>query len=193
MRITGGAWRGRRLDAVPGSQVRPSTDRLREALFCILGDEVAGADVADLCCGTGALGLEALSRGAGRVDFVDLAPACLNTVRENLRHCGADPGTWRLHRGDAVRWLGRRLAAPGQPLLVLADPPYGGPVAGALFRLLQDAPVDRILVAAIEHASDPDPAAAAPAGWRRDVRSYGRSTLTLLRPPPVSAPEVDHA
>jgi 16S rRNA (guanine966-N2)-methyltransferase len=193
MRVTGGDWRGRRLDAVPGSRVRPSTDRLREALFSIIGDAVVGAVVADLCCGSGTLGIEALSRRAGRVDFVDLAPTCLATVQQNLQRCGAEPDRWRLHRGDAVRWLRRHLARTGPPVLVLADPPYGGPVAGALFDLLLGAAPARILVAAIEHAPGAGPQATTTVGWDLQERAYGRSNLTLLRPPVAGAPEVEHA
>jgi len=112
MRITGGVWRGRRLLAVPKSEVRPTTDMVREALFSILGDLLADAAVADLCCGSGALGLEALSRGAASVDFVDLAPTSLATARENLQRCGAEAGRWRLHRAASPRRSSRRLRPP---------------------------------------------------------------------------------
>ena len=105
MRITGGTWRGRRIDSVPGGATRPTTDRVREALFNIVRAEIHGADVVDCCCGSGALGLEALSRGARTVEFVDIAPAALKTVRANLDRCGADPQRWTLRRADAVRRL----------------------------------------------------------------------------------------
>lgn len=195
MRITGGAWRGRRLLAVPKSEVRPTTDMVREALFSILGDLLVDAAVADLCCGSGALGLEALSRGAASVDFVDLAPASLATARENLRRCGAVAGRWRLHRADAARWLQRRLQAGGPPLLVLADPPYGGPLAEALLGQVAAAAPGSLLAATIEHPREqqlaPEPPADSP--WRLESRSYGRTTLTMLRPRRAPATEADHA
>ncbi len=193
MRITGGRWRGHRLAAVPGSAVRPTTDRVRVSLFNILRDAVPGAAVADLCCGSGALGLEALSRGAVHVDFVDLAPDSLSTARENLRRCGAEDGSWRLHRADAVRWLRRRLDEAGAPLLVLADPPYEGPVATQLAAVLAVAEPARLALAVLEHAPGLAWPVGPASGWRRESRSYGRSTLTLLRPPPADARKDDHA
>lgn len=195
MRVTGGSLRGRRLQAVPGTAVRPTTDRLREAVFAMLGDSLPRAAVADLCCGSGTLGIEALSRGAAHVDFVDLAPACLQTVRRNLLHCGLAEERWRLHRADAVRWLRRRLAAGGPPLIVLADPPYGGPVAPVLAELLAAAGPTRLAAAVLEH--EPPPAWRPPAGHlepgRLETRTYGRSAVTLFRPAPRAALEDDHA
>ena len=182
MRIIGGTWRGRRLDAVGGEQVRPTTDRVRESLFNLLASEVAGATVVDLCCGSGALGLEALSRGAGHVDFVDLAPRSLATVRANLEHCQAAPETWDLHRADAARWLSKRLAAGGAPLLILADPPYGGQAAAALETAVLAGPPPAVLVAALERLADAVEITAAPEVWLLDVRTYGRTALTLIRP-----------
>ena len=182
MRIIGGAWRGRRLDAVRGDQVRPTTDRVRESLFNLLAGEVTGAAVVDLCCGSGALGLEALSRGAARVDFVDLAPQSLATVRANLERCEATPETWALHRADAARWLIKRLEAGGVPLLILADPPYGGQAAMALERAILAGPPSAVLVAVLERPADAREIAAAPELWLLDVRTYGRTALTLIRP-----------
>lgn len=194
MRVTGGQWRGRRLLAVPGRTVRPTTDRVRESIFAILGPAVRAAAVVDLCCGSGALGVEALSRGALNVEFVDIAQACLRVTRENLQRCGAEPARWRLHRAEAVRWLDRRLAAEGPPLLVLADPPYGGPVAASLAALLAGAMPARLAMAVLEHPAGliwPIPEAAADL-WRLETRSYGRTQLSLLRPRPAVAEEDGH-
>ena len=182
MRIIGGAWRGRRLDAVRGDQVRPTTDRVRESLFNLLADQVAGAAVVDLCCGSGALGLEALSRGAAHVDFVDLAPRSLATVRDNLERCEAEPETWALHRADAARWLVKRLTAGGVPLLILADPPYGGKTAVALEHAVLAGPPLAVLVAVLERPADAMAIDAAPEIWLLDVRTYGNTALTLIRP-----------
>ena len=89
MRVCGGRWKGRQLRSLRGTVLRPSTERVKEAIFSILGSRVVGATVADLCCGAGGLGIEALSRGAGFVYFIDLAPAALRLVRANLARCGA--------------------------------------------------------------------------------------------------------
>lgn len=180
MRVIAGRWRGRRLHTLPGLAVRPTADRVREALFSILGGAVTGAEVADLCCGSGALGIEALSRGAARVVFVDSAPASLHAVRENLARLGAQAGATRCVGADAVAWLGHRLTLPG-PLVVLADPPYASSVAQDLLGVLAVAPVTvEIPVAVLEHAGDQALALPTDLRWRVDVRRYGRAGLTIF-------------
>jgi 16S rRNA (guanine966-N2)-methyltransferase len=185
MRITGGSWRGRRLETVRGLAVRPTADRVREALFNILGRTVAGASVVDLCCGSGALGLEALSRAAARVDFVDVSPRSLAAVRENLERLACPEDRWRLHRADAVRWLVRRLETSTAPMLILADPPYAGPVATGLVQAVLAAGPAPIATLVLEHPieANPVPASLNPA-WSLDTRHYGRTALSLLRPAP---------
>jgi 16S rRNA (guanine966-N2)-methyltransferase len=114
--ITGGELRGRRL-YVPKTGVRPTTGRVREAIFSMLGS-VEGSRVLDLFCGTGALGIEALSRGAAAATLVDTRP---RAARRNLELLGlGDRAT--VVRADAVRFVGR--AQPGSFDLVLCDPPY---------------------------------------------------------------------
>jgi 16S rRNA (guanine966-N2)-methyltransferase len=181
MRVIAGRWRGQSLRSLPGLAVRPTADRVREALFSILGDAIAGVEVADLCCGSGALGIEALSRGARRVVFVDVAPAALRTVRENLaRLRGADAGSTRLVEMDAVGWLERRLTLP-EPLVVLADPPYASAVSQDLAAVLAAGPAKaEVPVAVLEHGGD-DVLVLPPGGpWRADIRRYGRTGLTIL-------------
>ena len=121
MRVIAGRYGGRRLRAPPGEGTRPTSDRVREALFSILGVRVRDARVLDLFAGSGALGIEALSRGAGRATFVDIAPGALAALRANLAALGADA---EVVRADALRWL--RAASPGarQYDLVFLDPPY---------------------------------------------------------------------
>jgi 16S rRNA (guanine966-N2)-methyltransferase len=116
LRITGGELGGRRI-RVPRGDVRPTTERVREAIFSILG-EVAGARVLDLFCGSGALAIEALSRGAAEATLVDTRPA---TARRNLEALGLAERT-RTVRSDAARFL--RRAEPSSFDLVLCDPPY---------------------------------------------------------------------
>jgi 16S rRNA (guanine966-N2)-methyltransferase len=116
IRVMGGELRGRRLH-VPRSGVRPTTGRVREAIFSMLGD-IEGSRVLDLFCGTGALAIEALSRGAAEAILVDTRPA---TARRNLESLGLSDRA-RAIRADAARFL--RRAEAGSFDLVLCDPPY---------------------------------------------------------------------
>ena len=118
MRIVAGAFKGRRLQAPKGRRTRPTADRVREGLFSMLGD-VSGARVLDLYAGSGALGIEALSRGAARVTFVDSDPRAVTAIRRNLEAIGLDQEVRRL---DALRYLAR--AEPASFDLVFIDPPY---------------------------------------------------------------------
>ena len=116
MRITGGELRGRRIQ-VPKTGVRPTTGKVREAIFSMLGD-ISGARVLDLFCGSGALGIEALSRGAAEATLVDTKPAA---ARDNLESLGLADRS-RTVRADAARFLRR---GEGESFdLVLCDPPY---------------------------------------------------------------------
>jgi 16S rRNA (guanine966-N2)-methyltransferase len=126
MRIVGGRLRGRALAAPKSAAIRPTADRLRESLFNILahgyGDPVAGARVLDLFAGTGALGLEAVSRGAAFALFIDDGAEARALIRANVEQLGLG-GVTRIFRRDATR-LGP--AHPVEPFsLVFADPPYG--------------------------------------------------------------------
>ena len=121
MRVIAGRYGGRHLQAPAGAATRPTSDRVREALFSVLGARVEGARVLDLFAGSGALGLEALSRGAERVTFVDSAPAALRVLRANLAALGADA---EVVRADAVRWLRAASGGERQYSLVFLDPPY---------------------------------------------------------------------
>jgi 16S rRNA (guanine966-N2)-methyltransferase len=135
MRVIAGQWGGRRLQAPPGDATRPTSDRVREALFSILGDHVDGARVLDLFAGSGALGIEALSRGAAHATFVDSAPAAIRSLTANLSALGADA---EVRRADARRFLGAASANGRHYDLVFLDPPYrlagrlGGELAAAL-------------------------------------------------------------
>ena len=122
MRVVAGSARGRRLQTPPGLDVRPTTDRVREATFNALGslDVVQGASVLDLFAGSGALGIEALSRGAGHATFVDSSPRALAAVRDNLATCGLDEAA-TVVRADAFAHLA---VHPEHHDLALLDPPY---------------------------------------------------------------------
>jgi 16S rRNA (guanine966-N2)-methyltransferase len=124
MRVIGGRSRGRRLPAKLPASVRPTSDRVREAIFDILGSQggVEGLAVIDLFCGSGALGVEALSRGAASSTFVDLNPDALAAARLNLAAVGLDDEPATLVRAALPGWL--ESAAAGSFDLALCDPPY---------------------------------------------------------------------
>ena len=194
MRITGGSWRGRQIAAPRGRDVRPSSDRVRESLFSILqhndfgrpgGPVLPGARVLDACAGTGALGIEALSRGAEHATFFDVAGSSLDCVRENLVMLGAGPRA-TVRSTDATT---PPPARPGEACdLVLLDPPYRSDVAARALPALAGrdwlAP-DAIIV--IEHGDGEPPEI--PDGFTEvDRRSYGTTSLLVLRyeqPPPI--------
>jgi 16S rRNA (guanine966-N2)-methyltransferase len=120
VRIVAGAWRGRRLVAPAGRDTRPTSDRVREAVFSILGP-IEGATVLDLFAGSGALALEALSRGAAHATLVERAPAAIKAIEANVQALRADVD---LRRRD-VRAFVRDASAAGGPYdLVFLDPPY---------------------------------------------------------------------
>jgi 16S rRNA (guanine(966)-N(2))-methyltransferase RsmD len=174
------------LAAPRGEELRPTTGRVREALFSLLGGRIAGAEVVDLCCGAGALGIEALSRGAALVRFVDRSARALALTRENLERCGAAGGSWVIARADAVRWLGRCPApAPGRPLVILADPPYAGELAARLLRaVVVLPPAVPVSVLGLEHAPEAALPLAAAAGFAVRQRRYGGTVLTILEASP---------
>ena len=124
MRVIGGRSRGRRLPAKLPKTVRPTSDRVREAIFDILGSQggVEGLSVVDLFCGSGALGVEALSRGAASSTFVDLNPDALAAVRQNLTAVGLHDQPATLVRAALPGWL--ESGAAGSFDLALCDPPY---------------------------------------------------------------------
>ncbi len=177
MRIIGGTFRGHRLRA-PKGPTRPTTDRTREAIFNLLQSRLSlhDARVLDLFAGSGALGLEALSRGAASATFVEQGGAALGTIRQNAAALGvADRCT--LHRADVLRFLTSEPSAHYD--LVLADPPYAlGEMERLPDLLLPYVTPDGLLV--LEHGGDVDfdahPALAT-------SRAYGQTVVSLFRHP----------
>ena len=178
MRIVAGAWRGRPLAAPRGDATRPTADRTREALFSMLASRLGSFDglaVADLFAGSGALGLEALSRGAASCLFIEQDRAALEALRANVAKLGAAGADVR---AQSVLALGPARA----PLdLILMDPPYGTGAGGValdrLARLGWTGPGSWI---SIETARDEEVAVA---GFAIDaIRVHGKARLTLLRP-----------
>ncbi len=182
MRIVAGKHRGAKLTAPEGLEVRPTSERAREALFNILeGGRFAltlrGARVLDLFAGSGALGLEALSRGAGQVTFVEIAPAALAALNANIAKLRA-AGLAHVREFDATRFLER---TPVPADLVLMDPPYGsGLWAEALDTIGRGGWIGPETVIAVEVGKKER--VAAPAGYLlADDRRYGAARLILLQ------------
>jgi len=141
MRVVAGEARGRRLVVPAGNSIRPTSDRVREAVFNALGsmDAVDGASVVDLFAGSGALGIEALSRGAAHAVFVDDARAAVEAIQANVASTGlADRA--RVARGEAVGWAA---TSPSRFDLALVDPPYAFDGWHALLELL---PADVVVI-----------------------------------------------
>ena len=157
MRIVAGRWRGRRIDAPKDARVRPTADRVREAWLSIVGSWIPNARVLDLFAGSGALGLEALSRGAAVADFVEIAPASIATIKANAEQLGAGDAAI-VHRADAIRFAEK--LEPGEYDVAFADPPYDVALARRLADLWLSTPFASIL--GVEHRSsevlpgDPD-------------------------------------
>ncbi len=134
-RIISGRARGCRLFSLPGDRIRPITDRAKEALFNILGDWVLGSTWLDLFAGTGSVGLEALSRGAAFVRFVDWSPQAIRLIRRNLAHCRLDdPGRYDVLHMDAFALL-RHPPDRTFDIIFIAPPQYHGLWKKALLAL----------------------------------------------------------
>ena len=171
MRVVSGIAGGRRLRAPAGSQVRPTSERVREALFNALGSLQAleGASVLDLFAGTGALGIEALSRGAGSATFVDADPRAIHAIEDNLGATGLGEHA-RVVQADALRFL---TDTPLHPFdLAFADPPYA---FDHWALLLQRLPARLIALEARSHLD-------LGAAWRPlRSRRYGDTVITMAR------------
>lgn len=180
LRINSGKLKGRRLETLRGSAVRPTADRVREALFNILGSKPVGATVLDLFCGSGALGVEAISRGARQAVFVDNNIAVLAMLRKNLARCGLDSGT-RVVGCDIAADL-TLAAKPGITFdLIFMDPPYrGGLVQPALSLLVQSALLAPAALVVVEHAPEEMIEPLSIGLQLKDRRRYGRTCLTFL-------------
>ncbi len=173
MRIIAGRWRGHPIQAPPAG-TRPTADRVREAWMSMLQPVLPGARVLDLFAGSGALGLETLSRGARHATFVERSGQALRTLRSNIRRLGAEEQT-TVVKADALRYVG--IVEPGSFDIVLADPPYDSGQAAALAQAFLRSPFAPILW--IEHRVD-DPLPGSPTA---ETRRYGDTLLTRYLAP----------
>lgn len=176
MRIIAGRWRGHTISAPPGDRTRPTTDRVRESWMSVLQHDLPGATVLDLFAGSGALGLEALSRGASHVTFVEKAAAPLRVLQANIDKLGA-AGEVEVVRGDALKYIGS--LEPFAFDIALADPPYDAGGAPRLMQAYDHTPFARILC--IEHrVGDALPQEAA---VEVETRRYGQTAITFITAP----------
>lgn len=184
MRIVAGKFKGRAFDAPAGKNTRPTTDRVRESLFNLLEHnsdlpDIEGARIIDLFAGSGALGFEALSRGAAFCLFVEIASGARGIIRKNIEAFQLF-GNTRIHRRSATD-LGPKPTGVGDVFdIVFLDPPYGeGLIDPALVQLTRGSWLSESAIAILETASDEEPE---PEGWERlENRVYGETRITIVR------------
>jgi 16S rRNA (guanine966-N2)-methyltransferase len=171
MRIIAGRWRGHTIAAPPGRHIRPTTDRVREAWMSVLQLDLPGSRVLDLYAGSGALGLEALSRGAAHITFVERSAGAIRALNANIERLGAGENV-TVVRGDALAYVAR--LGRGAFDLALADPPYDTGAAPALVEAFLREPFAGWLW--VQHrASEKLPEL--PDAW---TRRYGDTALTAI-------------
>lgn len=185
VRVVAGVARGRQLRAPAGRATRPTADRVREAMFNMLQGVCAldGADVVDLFAGSGALGVEALSRGAATATFVESDRLALEAIRANLATVGAGVDRGRVVRGDAPRWVRDAVRRGVVADVVFADPPYAFDGWAAL------AP-DLAALAPVAVVESSTPPQLGDAWAHRRQRRYGATVVTIATavPPSTASP-----
>jgi 16S rRNA (guanine966-N2)-methyltransferase len=180
LRIVSGRWGGRVLETPRGRDHRPTQARVREALFSRLQGRLTGATVVDLFAGCGALGFEALSRGAARAVFVERARPALAALQANVEALQA-PAMTRIVAGDVFEFLAGRHGRVTDVGVLVADPPYGTAAPGFAQRVATCPALDwrtaaLLVIEASTRERPPDP----PEGWRRwPPRDYGETRLTI--------------
>lgn len=182
MRITGGEYAGRVLAMPKGEKIRPTRTQVRQALFNILGDRVRGVRALDLFAGSGALGIESLSRGAAHATFVDRSGSCIRAIEENLRRLKV--GSAAILHADSIRAIQNLADANESFDLVLLDPPYEADFARkTLSALCRCAIVSRVGWVVAEHAKREalPPEFEGPAGLLalQRIETYGDTAISF--------------
>ena len=170
VRIVAGRWRGRTIKAPADDRVRPTADRVREAWMSIVQPDLPGARVLDLFAGSGALGLEALSRGAEQCDFIEIGTRSLAALRANIDKLGA-VGAAQVIRGDAMKFVAQ--LKPSSYDVAFADPPYGMNLAQRVAERWLAVPFASVL--GVEHGMKET----MPEGG--ETRKYGDTGITFYR------------
>lgn len=184
MRIIAGQYRSRPLRSLRGLETRPTSDRLRETLFNVLtagnSEALAGTTWLDLFAGTGAVGIEALSRGAARVTFVESAKAATDVIRENLASLGIRSG-FQIVQSEVGKALGRTDLGPAD--FIFLDPPYGDTKAyqSTLTRLGQASLVNSTTLVMVEHEKKFDPGEGFGGLQRTRTLQQGDAALSFYR------------
>lgn len=183
MRISGGEWGGRPLSGPKKPVIRPTEDRVRQALFNILGHRIIDALVLDLYAGTGALGLESLSRGAARAVFIDKHNHALDLIRDNLRRFEVSSDQYHIFSGDALQWLSRNeLKNQGPFDIIFIDPPYEMDLyQPALIRIAESEILSRDGWAVLEYSIRRPPAPPTDPWQCIKTRTYGETALDFWR------------
>jgi len=179
MRVIAGTARGRGLKAVPGMSTRPTTDKVKEALFSMIGPFFDGGEALDLFAGTGGLGIEALSRGMSRAVFIDMEKKSIDTVLHNLQATGLKAQA-EVYRNDAFRALKALAKRERQFALVFLDPPYRMKVIGELLESLESLQLlaDEAVIV-VEHDAEDQLAETAGALRQKRRVAYGDTALTI--------------
>lgn len=182
MRVISGKLKGRRLTAPAGMATRPTTDRTRESLFNILAGSIQDRRVLDLFAGTGALGIEAISRGASSAVFVDQAKAALAAIRRNVRDLGLVARTRIIH-WDIRKNLNCLASVPQAFDLVFMDPPYEtNTVAPALTALVSSGALAPAACVVIEHSAREPILHTEVTLALVDQRRFGKTLVSFMKP-----------
>ncbi|AHV97296.1 16S rRNA (guanine(966)-N(2))-methyltransferase RsmD [Paenibacillus sabinae] len=191
MRVVSGTAKGRPLKSVPGTGTRPTTDKVKEAIFSMIGPYFDGGDCLDLFAGTGGLGIEALSRGIGSAVFIDKEPKSIDTVRENLKTAKLEEQA-EVYRNDANKALvalekrGRRFD------LVFLDPPYRHKFGDELMAMMIDKGLLREgAVIVLEHESGYEYPELIPGFIRMRHAVYGETAVSIYRYEPGAETDID--
>lgn len=182
MRVIGGTFKGRRLVAPAGRAIRPTADRIKESVFNILSGNIRNRRVLDLFAGTGALGIEAISRGAAFALFVDQATSALEAIGHNIRNLGLDVQTRVIH-GNILNGLNCLSSVPQAFDLVFLDPPYAThAVAPALANLVASGSLGPGACIVIEHSTREPIDPPVDTLSLVDRRRYGKTLVSFMKP-----------
>ena len=181
VRIISGELKGRLLDYPAGRDTRPTMQQTKAAMFDSIGPDLHGAVFFDLFAGAGAVGIEALSRGAGFVHFVENGRQALTRLEQNLRKCGLGPDRARVHPVSVFDLLGRSREPLKSADLVFADPPYDGETARTLLAILGAIKYPDSCLLVLEHSRDLPVEESLKFG-RTKVKKFGRTWVSFFVP-----------